>query len=34
LSAGRAASKNWSRVFSLSEAKVNEILDDDYRTNL
>jgi uncharacterized protein len=33
-SAGRAASKNWSRVFSLSAAKVNEILDDDYRTNL
>jgi len=32
--AERAATKNWSRVFSLSEAKVNEILDDDYRTSL
>jgi len=32
--AGRAASRNWSRVFSLSEEKVDEILDDDYRTNL
>ena len=32
--AGRAAVKNWSRVFSLSEAKVDEILDDDYRSNL
>jgi uncharacterized protein len=33
-SAGRAAAKNWSRVFSLSEAKVDEILEEDYRSNL
>jgi uncharacterized protein len=32
--AGRAAVRNWSRVFSLSETKVEEILDDDYRSNL
>ncbi len=34
LIAGRAAVKNWSRVFSLSEDKVDEILEDDYRSNL
>ena len=33
-SAGRSAARNWSRVFSLSEAKVDEILDEDYRSNL
>ena len=32
--AERAASKNWSRVFSMSEAKVDELLDADYRSNL
>lgn len=32
--AGRAAAKNWSRVFSLNEAKVDALLDADYRSNL
>jgi PPOX class probable FMN-dependent enzyme len=32
--AGRAAAKNWSRVFSLSEAQVDEILEADYQSNL
>lgn len=33
-SAERAASRNWAQAFSLSEAKVDELLAEDYRSNL